>query len=102
MELKQHYNYVVVFQDGRFKIGRTCNPTRRLRELREGRPFYGVDIGRPVSARVALLTETHVRRALRSHALPGTLEWFYAPRREAALVAEFTAETQSTFEAAGA
>ena len=101
MELKSHHNYVVIYRDFRVKIGRTCNPQRRLKELRREGLFYGFDIGRPVSARVALHTESHIRRALRSQALPGTLEWFSAPPSQAAMVARFTAETQATLEAAG-
>lgn len=101
MNLLQHHNYVVVFQDGRIKIGRTGNPRRRLKELgRDGR-IYGYDMGRPVSSGVALHTESHIRRTLRSHAMPETLEWFEASKYDALVVVKFTAETQSTLEAAG-
>lgn len=102
MELKQHHNYVAIFVDGRIKIGRTGNIKRRLQELRRqsGR-LLGYIEGEPVSARVALHTETHIRRALRGHALPGHCEWFFGPRREAAVVADFTRRTQITLEQVG-
>lgn len=97
MELKQHYNYVAFYKDG-FKIGRTSNPARRMRDVHA----MAFDLGRPVSRAVALHTETHIRRVLRKFAIEGTLEYFQASQEEAFQVIDFTAQTQATLEAAGA
>lgn len=94
--LKQHHNYVALYVDG-FKIGRTCNPARRMRELRP----MAMMAGFAVSREVALHTETHIRRVLRAYALPGTLEYFEASQAEALEVVDFTRQTQQTLEAAG-
>jgi hypothetical protein len=96
MSLKRHHNYVAVYSDG-FKIGRTANPARRMRELRPMAMFAG----HAVSPRVALHTETHIRRVLRQFALPGTLEYFEGSKAEALEAVAFTARTQKTLEAAG-
>jgi hypothetical protein len=96
MELKQHYNYVAFYRDG-FKIGRTSSPKRRMKDVRA----MAFELGRPVSHKVALHTETHIRRVLRRFALPGTLEYFEASPEEALEVVAFTARTQATLEAAG-
>jgi hypothetical protein len=96
MELKQHYNYVAFYRDG-FKIGRTSLPKRRMKEVRA----MAFDLGRPVSRKVALHTESHIRRVLRRFAIPGTLEYFESSPEEALEVVAFTARTQATLEAAG-
>lgn len=95
-ELKQHYNYVAFYRDG-FKIGRTTDPKRRMRQVRA----MAFDPGRPVSRDVALHTETHLRRVLRRFALKGTLEYFEAAPEEALEIVDFTASTQNTLEDAG-
>ena len=91
-----HYNYVAFYSDG-FKIGRTTRPTQRMREVRA----MAYELGKPVSAAVALHTESHIRRVLRRFALPQTLEYFEASVEEAFDVVEFTARTQQTLEEAG-
>lgn len=96
MELKQHYNYVAFYSDG-FKIGRTSSPIRRMRQIRA----MAFDLGSPVSRRVALHTESHIRRVLRPFALPGTLEYFEASKDEALDMIDFTARTQATLIEAG-
>ncbi len=95
MELK-HFNYVAFYADG-FKIGRTTRPAKRMREVRA----MAYELGKPVTAAVALHTESHIRRVLRPFALPQTLEYFEASHDEALQVVDFTARTQETLEAAG-
>ena len=97
MKFTQHHNYVAIYLDG-FKIGRTGNVDRRKRELKGTCAFIA---GKPVSALVALHTETHLRRVLKSFALPGSFEYFEASENEALEVIAFTDRTQNTFEEAG-
>jgi hypothetical protein len=91
-----HYNYVALYKDG-FKIGRTKNPLRRMRQIRA----MAFDLGSPVSDRVALHTETHIRRILKRFAIPGTFEFFESSMDEAFEVIDFTARTQTTLKESG-
>lgn len=93
MQNTNHYNYVVLFNDGRIKIGRSGNMKKRLGYFKD---VYACLAGRPVDPIIARFVEREIRRTFKGRTLPGTLEWFgNANKSTAVAFAEMTARMQT-------
>lgn len=93
MNHPRHHNYVILFNDGRMKIGRTGNMKKRLSY------YKGVHTclaGRLVDPVVARFVERDIRQTFKGRTMPGTVEWFGNEDKATAFAfAEMTARMQA-------
>lgn len=71
------YVYIFYDQDERFKVGSSCNPERRLKQLRTGNPDLGYLEKFHVSKRIDAEKACHEKLANSLYPAEGVQEWFH-------------------------